>query len=94
MNRSQQIQFLNEALLEEMPQYRQEAERGAPDEESRRYFLRCLMNVREPRALSPRFLKVQDALLSAEREEKGVVRVLELPVLPSDGRIVLRKLLY
>ena len=67
MNRSQQIQFLNEALLEEMLQYRQEAERGAPDEESRRYFLRCLMNVREPRALSPRFLKVQDALLSAER---------------------------
>jgi O-acetyl-ADP-ribose deacetylase (regulator of RNase III) len=72
-----------------MPQYRREAERIPPDEESRRYLLRCLMNLREPRALPPRFLEVQDALLGAERGSRGVVHVRELPAIPSDGRLVL-----
>ena len=89
MKQDEQIHFLNEALLAEMPQYRQEAKRIPPDEESQRYFLRCLMNVREPRALSPRFLEAQDALLGAEREARGVVHVPELPAIPSDKRIVL-----
>ena len=89
MTRSEQIDFLNEALLEEMPQYRRDAENVPPDEESRRAFLRGLMNVREPRALPPRFLRVQDELLGAEREAKGVVHISELPPIPSDERIVL-----
>ena len=89
MKQSEQIHFLNEALLAEMPQYRQEAKCINSDEESQRYFLRCLMNVREPRALSPRFLEAQDALLGAEREARGVVHVPELPAIPSDKRIVL-----
>ena len=89
MKLSEQIHFLNEALLAEMPQYRQEAKCISSDAESQRYFLRCLMNVREPRALSPRFLEAQDALLGAEREAKGVVHVSELPAVPSDKRIVL-----
>ena len=89
MKQSERIHFLNEALLAEMPQYRQEAKCIHSDEESQRYFLRCLMNVREPRALSPRFLEAQDALLGAEREAKGVVHVSELPAVPSDKRIVL-----
>ncbi len=89
MKQSERIHFLNEALLAEMPQYRQEAKCISSDAESQRYFLRCLMNVREPRALSPRFLEAQDALLGAEREAKGVVHVSELPAVPSDKRIVL-----
>ena len=89
MTRSEQIRFLNEALLEDMPQYRREAKRIPPDEENQRYFLRCLMNVREPRALSPRFFEVQDALLGAEREEKGVIHISELASIPADKRIVL-----
>ena len=89
MKQSEQIHFLNEALLAEMPQYRQEAKCISSDAESQRYFLRCLMNVREPRALSPRFLEAQDALLGAEREAKGVVHVSELPAVPSDKRIIL-----
>ena len=60
-----------------------------PDEESRRYLLRCLMNVREPRALPLRFLEEQDSLLGAERETRGIVHVSELPSIPSDERIVL-----
>ena len=89
MTRNEQISYLTDMLLEEMPQYRREAERIPPDEESRRYLLRCLMNLREPRALPPRFLEVQDALLGAERGSRGVVHVRELPAIPSDGRLVL-----
>ena len=89
MTRSEQIQFLNEALLQEMPQYRRAAEGTPPDTESRRLLLRSLMNVREPRALSPRFLEAQDALLRAEREAKGVVRIAELPPVPAEPRLVL-----
>ena len=89
MTRSEQILFLTEALLYEMPQYRREAKRVPRNAEDQRYFLRCLMNVREPAALSERFLKAQDELLSREREESGVVHVAELSPVPSDDRIVL-----
>ena len=89
MKESEQIQFLNEALLDEMPQYRREAKRVPRNAEEQRTFLRCLMNVREPGTLSERFLKAQDELLSREREEKGVVHVAELPSVPSDERLVL-----
>ena len=89
MRREEQLRFLTEALLDEMPASRGEARRLGDDAESRRYLLRCLMNVREPRALSPRFLAEQDALLSAEREARGVVHVADLPGIPADGRLVL-----
>ena len=89
MKESEQIQFLNETLLDEMPQYRREAKRVPRNAEEQRTFLRCLMNVREPGALSERFLKAQDELLSREREEKGVVHVAELPSVPYDERLVL-----
>ena len=52
MKESEQIQFLNETLLDEMPQYRREAKRVPRNAEEQRTFLRCLMNVREPGALS------------------------------------------
>lgn len=89
MNRTEQIQFLNELLLEEMPEYRPEADRIPHDEKSQRYLLRCLMNVREPQELTERFVQEQDALLTAEREAKGVIHVEELSPTPSDDRIVL-----
>ena len=89
MKQSEQIHFLNEALLAEMPQYRREAKRISSDEKSQRYFLRCLMNVRQPGPLSERFLNEQDELLSREREEKGVVHVAELLPVPMDERLVL-----
>lgn len=89
MKRSEEVQFLTDTLLDEMPQYRREAKSVPDDAESQRYFLRCLMNVREPMALSEKFLAAQDALLGREREEKGVVRVFQLPSVPKDKRIVL-----
>lgn len=89
MDTLEQIQLLNDILLEEMPQYRREAGQVPQDQESRRYLLRCLMNVREPMALSEKFIRAQDALLSREREEKGVVSVSQLSTVPGDDRLIL-----
>ena len=89
MRETEKILFLNKILLDEMPQYRLEAKRISRNPEDQRFFLRCLMNVREPGALSERFLKAQDELLSREREEKGVVHAAELQSTPSDARLVL-----
>ena len=85
----EQLLFLTNILLGEMPEYRRETKNIPRDEKNQRYLLRCLMNVREPRALSERFLKAQDELLSREREEKGVVHVAELPSVPCDERLIL-----
>lgn len=89
MKDTEQLQFLTETLLGEMPQYRREAKRVPQNAEDQRFFLRCLMNVREPGTLSERFLQAQDELLSREREEKGVVHVAELSPVPGDERLVL-----
>ena len=76
-------------LLAEMPEYcAQAAEIGVSGEQQRR-LLRALMNVRPPRPLSGEFLALQDELLSAEREARGVVDVMALPSVASDARIAL-----
>ena len=83
------IQKMNEMLLAEMPEYRaQAAEIGVSGEQQRR-LLRALMNVRPPHPLSGEFLVLQDELLSAERETRGVVDVMALLSVASDARIVL-----
>ncbi len=90
MSRLEKIWILNSLLLEEMPEYRQQAERFAEDMESQRRLLRSLMNVRYPgKRLNLEFLHLQDELLAEEREEKRVVDVMELPAVNSDSRISL-----
>ena len=83
------IQKLNEMLLSEQPAYRTQAALVEKTEKAQRDLLRALMNVRPPRPLSEEFLRMQDALLSAERKVRGVVDVMTLPAVPSDARIVL-----
>ena len=89
MTRLEQIRTLNTVLLKEMPQYREQAARFPADDASQRRLLRSLMNVRPPMPLDPVFLEVQDALLSAEREEKGVVDAMMLPTVRSDPRLAI-----
>ena len=89
MDRREQVQYLNQTLLAEMPQYREQAEAFPVDAFSQRRLLRSLMNVRPPMPLAPKFLEVQDALLSAEREEKGVVDGDALPPTAGDPRLIL-----
>ena len=89
MNRSEQLQYLNQILLTEMPQYREQTKSFPADDTSQRRLLRSLMNVRPPMPLDSKFLEVQDALLSAEAEAKGVVDYSSLPVTAADPRLVL-----
>ena len=89
MTRSMQLDALNHILLEEMPQYRTWAETFSADDISQRRLLRSLMNVRPPLPLSPAFLEIQDDLLSAEREEKGVVDGNCLPAAAADSRLAI-----
>lgn len=73
MDRLRQILWLNAILLDEMPEYRPQAQGFPPDADSQRRLLRSLMNVRPPMPLKREFLEAQDQLLSSERAEKGVV---------------------
>jgi O-acetyl-ADP-ribose deacetylase (regulator of RNase III) len=51
------------------------------DQEGKRRILRSLMNIRMPRVMSDEVLKVQDEYLSGRAEEKGVVRLSDIPVI-------------
>ena len=86
-----QIGILNQMLLEEMPEYRAQARRFPPDGADQRRLLRSLMNVRPPMPLGREFLALQDGLLSAEREEKGVVDGAALPSVPAHPQIAVWK---
>ena len=88
MKREQQIQKLNQILLEELPQYKEQAQRIPPDAASQRSLLRGLMNLRPPLPLRKDYLALQDELLCSERDEKGVVAIESLPT-TADRRIVL-----
>lgn len=89
MKRLEQIRWLNGQLLDEMPEYRPQAGSFPNEYTAQRRLLRSLMNVRAPLPLRQGFLEGQDALLSAEREEKGVADAAQLPAAPSDPRLVL-----
>ena len=88
MDRLSQIEQLNQMLLAEMPACRPWAAEFQAREGARR-LLRALMNIRPPLPLDPDFLRLQDALLSAEREERGVVDAAALPEVPGRPGIAL-----
>lgn len=82
------IQKLNNLLLDDMPQYRDQADHFSVDIVSQRRLLRSLMNVCPPKPLQKEYLILQDELLSVERNEKDIVDVMRLPT-TDDARIVL-----
>ena len=77
MNRLTLIKYLNARLLKEMPQL--EIENVPDDLTSQRKLLRALMNVRPPIPLDKNFLQLQDELLAAEVEERGIVKISDVP---------------
>ena len=89
MERLEQIEALNQILLAEMPEYRPQGEQFPREEGAQRRLLRSLMNLRPPMPLDPDFLAAQDALLSAETAEKGVVDGETLVPTQADPRLVL-----
>ena len=88
MDRLRQIEQLDQMLLAEMPACRPWAAEFQAREGARR-LLRALMNIRPPLPLDPDFLRLQNALLSAEREERGVVDAAALPEAPGRPGIAL-----
>lgn len=89
MKQLKQITYLNETLLDEMPQLREQAAQFPRDARNQRRLLRCLMNVRHPMPLKKEYLQVQDELLSEELGEKGIIQVKGLPACASDQRLIL-----
>lgn len=89
MSRLEQLQALNGVLLAEMPEYRAQGEQFPREEGEQRRLLRSLMNLRPPMPLDPEFLAEQDALLSAETAEKGVVDGDALVPTQADPRLAL-----
>lgn len=89
MTNIERILALNDILLEEMPQHRQMAKQYSADEAQQRRLLRGLMNLRPPMPLRQDYLALQDALLCAERAQKGIVEADALPAVAADPRVVL-----
>lgn len=89
MDRLEQIRYLIDILLFELPQYREQAARRSQDEDSQRRLLRGLMNLRPPLPLRSDFLAVQDQLLIAERQARGVVEAGALPACARGSRMSL-----
>ena len=89
MERAEQVHALNDLLLREMPGLRPQARAVPRDAASQRRLLRSLMNLRQPMPLSAEFLMLQDEVLGAEREEKGVVEADTLPVTAAHPQIAL-----
>lgn len=89
MEKLEKLLQVNELLLEDQPQYQEDARTFPRDVFSQRRLMRSLMNVRYPRIIPQKLLRCQDEYLSEEREEKGVVHVSELPACGEDERLIL-----
>ena len=76
MDRDTMRSYLIHVLLAEQPQYR--GIDVPQDVGGQRRLLRSLMNVREPKAIAPEFLEVQDAYLQAINAEKGITNLADL----------------
>lgn len=78
MNTLERLFYLNEILLQEMPQYQEESSDFPKTEQGQRRLLRSLMNVRPPRPVPKDFLMEQDLLLQEECDTKGIVNLEQL----------------
>lgn len=79
------IKALNAQLISEMPDL--EIGEVPEDLNSQRKLLRALMNVRPPMPLSEKFLQLQDEILTAEKLERGVVKLSEIPAVEENIKI-------
>ena len=75
----ERLEDLVEAFKEDSREFRNLP--TPPDPDGKRRVLRSLMNIRMPGALPEAVMKLQDAYLTGRAEEKGIVRVTDIPVL-------------
>ncbi len=84
---AEQRKYLIQELLDEDIQYKGVA--IPTDEKEQRLLLRSLMNVRLPKPISEKFLKIQDEYLCYERDAQGIVDAASLPAISGNPRLVL-----
>lgn len=85
MEKEEQISFLIRELLKEDNKYKNVK---IPEKDSDKHILlRSLMNVRPPRPLSEKLLKVQNEILTAQTNLKGIVDSSTLPAVPTNSKI-------
>lgn len=83
MTQNERLYFLIDYLIGESARY---ADIQIPTSvQDKKRLLRSLMNVREPKAVSDEFLKIQDEYLSLVSAEKGITDVSEL--VPIEGKM-------
>ena len=75
----QRLDYLVEEFKTDSGEYKNL--RTPADPEGKRRILRSLMNIRMPRELSDEVLAVQDEYLSGRAEEKGIVRLSDIPII-------------
>ncbi len=91
MNQLEQIMYLNNILLNEMPGYKPQAQNFKKEIGEQRQLLRSLMNVRNPKPIREDFLKVQDELLRTESLERGIISIADLSPIKLNKQIYLWK---
>lgn len=82
ITQEQRLDYLVEEFKADSDKYRELQVPG--DTEGKRRILRSLMNIRMPKRLSDDVLAVQNEYLTGRAEEKGVVRLSDIPVI-KDG---------
>ena len=77
MTQEKRLDYLVEEFKTDSVQYK---DLETPtDTEGKRRILRSLMNIRMPKAFSDDVLAVQDEYLTGRAEEKGIVRLSDIP---------------
>lgn len=87
MNQQERCLCLIQALMDEMPQYRDTPIPALPDHMWR--LLRSLLNVRLPMPATDKFLQIQDAYLRKMTTEKGIADSSLFPVSAKNTRLIL-----
>ena len=85
MTEEQRLAFLTEAFKEDSIRYRDLE--TPPDIEGKRRLLRSLLNLRPPKPLAGKILRIQDEYLRERAREKGIVTLREIPA--ARGRLSL-----
>ena len=91
MTKLEKLLYINEMLLNDMPEYKEQAEEFPENYVEQRRLLRSLMNVRHPMPLHQEFLQIQDEFLREEVEEKGVVSPANLMPTQANNNVYLWK---
>jgi O-acetyl-ADP-ribose deacetylase (regulator of RNase III) len=78
LSRLEQLRKLNQMLLSEQPQYREQATDFPLEPQSQWRLFRSLVNVREPKPIDRAFLELQDNLLKEMIAERGITKISSL----------------